>query len=193
MSAISTDRIREIVGRLPTTRDEDWKYTDLSRARDISTRWLDAGAATPADSRTEEITAITSSIDATWFVFENGRLSALADGDGFTAEKLAEVPFGDSALAELNAALLADGLRLRFDGTPSKPVGLLFFDAAEEPSLTQGYVELEFAAHAAADVVEYHASRGSADHYANSRVSIKVGDGAAVNHVRIQDLSLIHI
>ena len=193
MSAISTDRIREIVGRLPTTRDEDWKYTDLSRARDISTRWLDAGAATPADSRTEEITAITSSIDATWFVFENGRLSALADGDGFTAEKLAEVPFGDSALAELNAALLADGLRLRFDGTPSKPVGLLFFDAAEEPSLTQGYVELEFAAHAAADVVEYHASRGSADHYANSRVSIKVGDGAAVNHVRIQDRALEHV
>ena len=42
MSAVSTDRIREIVGRLPTTRDEDWKYTDLARARDISTRWLDA-------------------------------------------------------------------------------------------------------------------------------------------------------
>ena len=193
MSAISADRIRDIVGRLPTTRDEDWKYTDLSRARDISTRWLDAGAATTADSRAEDIAAITRSIDATWFVFDNGKLSAVPDGSGFTAEKLAEVPVGDSALAELNAALLADGLRLRFDGTPSKPVGLLFFDAPDEPSLTQGYVELEFAANVAADVVEYHASRGSADHYANTSVAIEVGDGASVNHVRIQDRSLEHV
>ncbi len=138
MRVVSADRIRDIVGRLPTTRDEDWKYTDLARARDISTRWLDAGAATPADSRAEEIAAITSSIDATWFVFENGQLATLPDGDGCTAEKLAEVPVGDSALAELNAALLADGLRLHFDATPSKPVGLLFFDAADAPSLTQG-------------------------------------------------------
>ena len=42
MTAVSTDKVREIVGRLPTTRDEDWKYTDLAPAREISVRWLDA-------------------------------------------------------------------------------------------------------------------------------------------------------
>ena len=193
MSAVSTDRIREIVGRLPTTRDEDWKYTDLARARDISTRWLDAGATTPADARDEDIAAITGSIDATWFVFSNGVLSVLPDGDGFSAERLDEVPVGDSALAELNAALLADGLRLRVEGELSKPIGLLFFDGADEPSLAQGYIELDFAAKSAGDVIEYHASRGSADHYANTIISIAVGDRASVKHVRIQDRSLEHL
>lgn len=193
MSAVSTDRIRDIVGRLPTTRDEDWKYTDLSRAREISARWLNAGATAPGDSPAESIAAVTGRIDATWFVFNNGRLSALPDSDALTAEKLGEAPVGDSALAELNAALLADGLRLRVAGTPSRPIGLLFFDSGQEPSLTQGYVELDFAANSACEVIEYHASRGSADHYANTIVAMTVGDNAAVRHVRIQDRSLEHV
>jgi Fe-S cluster assembly protein SufD len=193
MSAVSADRIRDIVGRLPTTRDEDWKYTDLSRAREISARWLDAGAAAPADSRDGDIAAITGSIDATWFVFNNGVLSSAPEGAEFTVEKIDEVPVGDGALAELNAALLADGLRLRIEGTPSKPIGLLFFDGADEPSLAQGYVELEFADDAGGDVVEYHASRGFEDHYANTIVSIGVGERASVKHVRIQDRSLNHV
>ena len=193
MSAVSADRIRDIVGRLPTTRDEDWKYTDLARAKDISARWLDAGAATPVYSLAEHIAAVTSRIDATWFVFCNGRLSALPESDGLTATKLDEAPAGDNALAELNAALLTDGLRLHVAGTLSKPIGLLFFDGGEEPSLAQGYVELHMAANSAAEIVEYHASRGSGDHYANTVVSLKVGDGAAVRHVRIQDRSLKHL
>jgi len=193
MSAVSADRIRDIVGRLPTTRDEDWKYTDLARAKDISARWLDAGAATPAYSLAEHISAITSRIDATWFVFCNGRLSALPESDSLTATKLEEAPAGDNALAELNAALLADGLRLDVAGTLSKPIGLLFIDGGEEPSLAQGYVEFHLAANSTAEIVEYHASRGSGDHYANTVVSLEVGAGAAVRHVRIQDRSLKHV
>lgn len=193
MSAVSADRIRDIVARLPTTRDEDWKYTDLARAKEISTRWLDAGAATPAASPDADIEAFIGGIDASWFVFANGVLSAFPDASGLTVEKLDKVPTGDGALAELNAALLADGLRLRVDGTLSKPIGLLFFDGGAKTSLTQGYVDIEFAAHSAADVVEYHVSRGSADHYANTVVVMKVGDNAAVRHVRIQDRSRDHV
>ena len=193
MSAVSADRIRDIVGRLPTTRDEDWKYTDLARAKDISARWLDAGAATPVYALAEHIGAVTSRIDATWFVFCNGRLSALPKSDGLTATKLDQAPVADNALAELNAALLADGLRLDVAGTLSKPIGLLFLDGGEEPSLAQGYVELHMARNSAAEIVEYHASRGSGDHYANTVVSLKVGAGAAVRHVRIQDRSLNHV
>lgn len=193
MSAVSADRIRDIVGRLPTTRDEDWKYTDLSRAREISTRWLDAGAATPATSAEEDIAAITGRIDATWFVVNNGRLSVVSETSDLTAQRLDDVPAGDNALAELNAALLVDGLRLHVAGTLSKPIGLLFFDGGDQPSLAQGYVELDFGANAAGEVVEYHASRGPADHYANTVVSMRVGDGAAVKHVRIQDRALDHV
>ena len=193
MSAVSTDRIRDIVGRLPTTRDEDWKYTDLGRAKDISARWLDSGATRSATSLEDDIAAITGSIDATWFVFDNGALSALPDATGVSVEKLADVPSGDDALAELNAALLSEGLRLRIDGVVSKPVALLFIDGVDQPSLSQGYVEFEFAANSTGEVIEYHASRGNADHYANTIVAMNIGDGAAVKHVRIQDRSLKHV
>ena len=193
MNTLSADRIRDIVERLPTTRDEDWKYTDLSRAREISTRWLETGAARPAVSPDEHVAGITDRIDAAWFVFNNGRLSAVPDTSGFTAEKLEEVPAGNSALTELNSALLVDGLRLQVTGNLSKPIGLLFFDGGQEPSLAQGYVELDFAANSAGEVVEYHASRGSADHYANTIVAMNVGDNAAVRHVRVQDRFREHI
>ena len=117
MSQVPADRMRDIVGRLPTTRDEDWKYTDLGRARDISARWLDAGAGTPAAfprRRDRCGDRCDNGVDRRHLVviFENGELHRLHEGDGFIAEQLRDVPAADSALAELNAALLADGLRL---------------------------------------------------------------------------------
>ena len=52
MKRRTTDELQAIVGRMPTTRDEDWKYTDLARARDISSRWLNAGTDTPTSALT---------------------------------------------------------------------------------------------------------------------------------------------
>ena len=60
MTRLPTDKLQAIVGRLPTTRDEDWKYTDLSRARDITSRWLDAGGETVAAEIADDIARITS-------------------------------------------------------------------------------------------------------------------------------------
>jgi len=58
MKRRSTDELQAIVGRMPTTRDEDWKYTDLARARDISSRWLNAGADAPSATLSKEIDRI---------------------------------------------------------------------------------------------------------------------------------------
>ena len=185
--------LREIVGRLPTTRDEDWKYTDLSRARDITSRWLDAGAKTVAADIDEEIERITGSIDATWFVIANGELRLPGETSGISAERLDDVPAAANALAELNSALLVDGLRVRIDGAPDKPVGLLFIDGAADAATSQARVEIEFAAGASGDVVEYHTSRGAQDHYANTIVAITVGDNANAAHLRIQSRDLRHV
>ncbi len=193
MTAITTDRIRDIVGRLPTTRDEDWKYTDLARARDISTRWLDAGADVEGADLTDVVSGITNGIDAHWFVIANGRLQAEPTAAGIAVTRLDAPPTADSALAELNAALLVDGLRLAVDGDLDKPLGLLFVDGAEAASVSQGYVDIEFAPRSAGEIVEYHASRGDADHYANTVVAIDVGDGASARHVRIQERALTHV
>ena len=193
MSAVATDKVKEIVDRLPTTRDEDWKYTDLARARDISTRWLNAGAVAPSSSLDEEIAAITGSIEAAWFVIRNGELAAMPELAGVTGEKLGAVPEGDTALAELNAALLRDGLRLRIDGTPKAPIGLLFIDGGDAPTVSQGYVEIHVAPSASAEIIEFHAGVGDADQYANTAVSIEIGDNASMHHVRIQHRGLDHV
>ena len=193
MKAVAADKVREIVERLPTTRDEDWKYTDLTRARDISTRWLDAGAVSPSSSLDEKIAAITGSIEATWFVFRNGELTAVPAPEGVTSEKLDAAPAGDTALAELNAALLRDGLRLRIDGAPTAPIGLLFIDGGEAPTVSQGYVEIQANPSARAELIEYHASVGDADQYANTAVNIEIGDNASIRHLRIQSRGLDHV
>ncbi|MDH3619546.1 MAG: Fe-S cluster assembly protein SufD [Gammaproteobacteria bacterium] len=193
MTQASTDKLREIVGRLPTTRDEDWKYTDLSRARDITSRWLDAGAETVAAETGDEIDRITGSIDATWFVIANGELRLPAEAMGVTAERLDDVPAADNALAELNSALLVDGLQIRIGGAPEKPIGLLFVDGAADAATSQARVEIEFEVGAEGSVVEYHASLGAADHYANTIVAINVGDNAVAHHLRIQARDLRHV
>ncbi len=193
MTRQSPEDLREIVGRLPTTRDEDWRYTDLSRARDITSRWLEAGAKTVAADIDEEIERITGSIDATWFVIANGELRLPGATSGISAERLDDVPAAANALAELNSALLVDGLRVRIDGAPDKPVGLLFIDGAADAATSQAHVEIEFAAGASGDVVEYHTSQGAQDHYANTIVAISVGDNANAAHLRIQSRDLRHV
>jgi len=193
MKGPSTNALRDIVGRLPTMRDEDWKYTDLSRARDIASRWLDAGGETVAAEIADDVARITGSIDATWIVIANGELQLPDDAAGISAERLDAPAASQNALAELNAALLVDGLRVRIDGTPEKPVGLLLIDGAADASISQAYVEVEFAAHAVGEVIEYHSSLGATDQYANTVVAINVGDSADARHLRIQDRALDHM
>ena len=182
------DKLRDIVGRLPTTCDEDWKYTDLSRAREISTRWLDAGAETSAAVPDADIDLITGQIDAAWCVIANGRLLDLPDG--LDAGRINGPARPDDALVELNSALLVDGLRIRVAGRLERPIGLLFIDNA---GVSQGYVEIEFATGSSAEILEYHASEGDQQHYANTIVRLEIGDNASVRHVRIQDRGFGHL
>lgn len=193
MSRLSPNELRAIVERLPTMRDEDWKYTDLERARDITSRWLDAGAETVAAEMAGDIERIQTSIDAHWFVIANGELRMPDAAKGVTAERLQGLPADDSALAELNSALLVDGLRLAIAATPDKPIALLFMDGAAAAATSQARVEVEFAPGTSGELVEYHASTGDRDHYANTIITLKVGDQASASHVRVQARDLQHV
>lgn len=189
------DELRDIVSRLPTTRNENWKYTDLSRARDISDRWLAAGCAVPVAEIEDEIDAITGGIDAHWLVIANGKLARRDESiDGVSVAHLDHGPSGaDNALAELNAALLKDGLRIRIDGKPGKPVGLLVIDGGNQASVSQAYTEIECAPGSDTEIVEYHASFGSGEHYANSFLSLKLDANARASLVRFQDRDKRHV
>lgn len=222
-AALSIDDLREVVRQLPdnglaasreaalahldehglpTLRDEDWKYTDLSALVDVSNRWLASGANRESSGVTgSAIRWITESIDATWLVIANGivdeRLVDTLEDSGIEVSRFSDAPSPfilEHPLADLNAALLQDGLRIRVTGPLKKPIGVLVFDhAGTAIGVTQSCVEIDIAPGASAELIEYHVSDGDEDHYANSVVALNIGDNATVKHVRIQNRSIRHV
>ena len=185
---------------LPTTRHEDWKYTDLGPAIDISNRWLASGAASASnESLNESIAALTDSIDANWLIISNGLVDTTRfdDDAGIEVNRFSEsaAPFVmDRPLADLNAALLQDGLRVQIHAATEKPLGLLVIDeAGDGASMSQVNVEIEVAAGCDAEVVEYHTSSGAGDHYSNAVVALNVGEAALAHYVRIQNRRIGHV
>ena len=186
----------------PTTRLEDWKYTDLSAVADISQRWLENGAPPPSAAALQaRIAELRAAIDVDWIVISNGVIlerDALPAVDGCavaTFSDIAHAPGFDHPLADLNAALLQDGLHIRVAAGSSRerPVGLLIVDGADaDPGVAQTRIRVELEAGSRAQFVEYHASLGAADHYANSVVELSLAEGAAAEWVRIQGRDARH-
>ena len=220
-TAISIDGLRETIERLPkdaltamreaalanidehglpSTRDEDWKYTDLGDAIDISNRWLKSNSSvSTTDAIGKSIKSITSSIEANWLVIANGVIDSSQFGESadMEIERFSDsaAPFVmDRPLADLNAALLHDGLRIRLNAATEKPIGLLIIDeAATDAVVSQASVEIEVSAGCDVEIIEYHRSIGAGDHYQNSVVALQVDEAATANYVRIQDRRIGHI
>ncbi len=187
---------------LPTLRDEDWKYTDLGALVDISNRWLSAGGGRAlATSDRDKVDAICRSVDATWLVIVNGYIDELsfenAAAGGIEVSRVSDAPAPfalKQPLADLNAALLPDGLRIRVTAQPDRPIGILLADSPHaDVGVAQSYVEINVAEGVVAEFIEYHASDGDGDHYANSVLNMTIGDNATVNHVRVQNRALQHV
>jgi Fe-S cluster assembly protein SufD len=186
----------------PTTRLEDWKYTDLSAVADISQRWLENGAPTPSAAAIDDrIAAVRGAIDVDWIIICNGAITHSEEGAGSaglsiaTFSELAHVPGFDHPLADLNAALLPDGLHIRVaaNTTHERPLGLLVVDGADaQPGVAQARIRIELEEGAQAQFVEYHTSIGDSDHYANSVVELSLATGAAADYVRIQSRDRNH-
>ena len=101
----------------PTTRHEDWRYTNLARAISTSNDWLASAGLSP-HSPTQSAQSLRSAIDAHWILIQNGKIefdnnvfpsgvsvTVLSDkASGASCEKVAI----DDSLAQLNAALLID-------------------------------------------------------------------------------------
>lgn len=185
---------------LPSTRDEDWKYTDLGAAIAISNRWLEANSKTSVtDALDDKIESITSAIEANWLVVANGVIDSrhFAESANIEIEKFSDSSapmIVDRPLANLNAALLQDGLRIHLNAATEQPIGLLIIDQADsDASVSQTRVEFEVSAGCDVELIEYHTSLGQGDHYQNSVVALKVGEAATANYARIQHRGLAHI
>ncbi|MGB5164907.1 MAG: Fe-S cluster assembly protein SufD [Woeseiaceae bacterium] len=182
----------------PGIRHEDWKYTDLAPVIQISKDWLEAGA--PTHTPVAAADSPADAIDAHWLVIANGQVSsrklqAFAQ-PGITVTTLSSSGLSanvDSPLADLNTALLHDGLKITVTGDVQKPIGILITDTAHDSvGVSQARVDIDLSAGASASIIEYHVSAGSGAHFANSVVTLTLGSNATARYVRLQDRARHH-
>ena len=190
----------------PTTKHEDWKYTNLSAVAALSNTWLQNKADEPGAQAIAVDTAVTGQIDAHWITIRNGiidpaslrKLDSLTQS-GVTLARLAENVAKESIavddpLSAFNAALLRDGLRIRVanDSALDKPIGLLLIDDGSV-AVTQIRILIEVGEHAKLRVVECSLSAGGDPQFANSVTQAVLCDNAALDFVRLQQRRKEHL
>lgn len=194
---------REALARqdLPTKRDEDWKYCDLSALRNVAFLATEPASVDIRDR-------ILPEARGTRLVFVNGRFdphhsctSALPQGLRFlplhaaseAATRLGSLlkPAESDFFANLNTAAFADGAYVFVPKSvkAEAPLHLLFITVGEAgggegfPS-TQPRILVEVERNASAELIEEYAGSGPA--FTNVAVEILVHEGAELRHERIQ-------
>jgi len=193
----------------PTQKDEDWKYTNLSAAADLSNAWLtestDSEQMVPSlESQDSAISELKSDIDAHWLVIRNGEIDAASfedlssriGGDVAISRLSDGVADGeihiDDPLSAFNAALLHDGLSVNVgvDAQLTKPLGILYFDDGTA-RLSQSRLIINCARDSRIGVVECALSAGDAQ-FANHVGQVDLAAGAQLDYVRIQQRDHAH-
>lgn len=186
---------------LPTARDDAWKYANL--------RLLERRVGVPAPVQPLALDALLPllpDVPGPRLVFVDGRhapaLSAGALPAGARLAVLSEllphrVPDQLAAVLPaprddledrarlLNAALLTDGAHLVVDAgaAVAEPVNVVFVGTAGSayPRLV-----VDVGARATLTLVEHHVTAGDADAFAAPVIELRLGDGAALDHYRVQ-------
>ncbi len=189
----------------PTASEEDWKYTSLSNAADISNAWFNSvvsGGIDVAPANTDVIVErITNSIDAHWIIMRNGIVDPaaldckLCDGVDVAQTTLKETKTlaCDDAMSAFNMALLRDCINISAapNATPDKPVGILFVDNSSS-AVTQTRVLVNAGDNSHVRLVEYSISADSGRQFSNAVVHVNAANSARVDYVRIQDRDREH-
>jgi Fe-S cluster assembly protein SufD len=187
---------------LPTTRDEDWRFTDLSALYKLAFRPA-AAAAAPAAA----LDLFAAPEVAARLVFVDGRfaqtLSSVpamagiavrdlgaalaADGEFVRARLAAIAGFQDDAFRAINTACLADGavVHARRGAVADGPIQLLFLSTQPEVA-THPRVLIVAEEGADLTVLEEYAGLADGAYVVNGVTEIAVGPAARVRHVRVQ-------
>ncbi len=193
----------------PSTRDEDWKYTNVSR---IERQALSALTATAFDAAA--VSGLLSLMvpergSGHWLVFVDGRhapslsrVQGLPDGVmlGSLAQALAEVPqalepyladqAGQTMFGRLNTAFMADGawLRVPRNTEVEEPIHLLFL-ATQGGAAIYPRNLLVAEPGARATVIEHYAGVEGASYLTNTLTQLFAADNAAIEHYKLQQES----
>lgn len=210
-------RRREAIARFaelgfPTTRDEEWKYTDVTPAANLAVApqfRLDfephlngAAAKLATELPLGDLTSIR-------LVFVDGHFAAeLSNLEGLPAEaevcSLAAALAADSEVVQehlgricdettevftvLNAAFAQDGAFIRVPANlkVEEPIHLLFIATADAPTVTHPRNLFLLGTGAQATVIETYTSTAGGEYLTNAVTEIVCGANAQFEHVKIQ-------
>lgn len=189
---------------IPTTKDEEWKYTPLHVLNEAT--WKAGEAFLPSE--------VWGSLDPIRLVFANGFLvPSLSRGlDTPGLEVLDSSVAGSVALLEaqsfdvaahlgrlakpevhafgaLNAATTTDGAYLRITGQIERPIVLAFVSSGEGVS-SSPRVYIHAVAGSQATVFETYECQGLTRAFTNAVTEVVVESNAVLEHVKLQDESL---
>jgi Fe-S cluster assembly protein SufD len=191
----------------PTTREEEWRFTNVVPITRIPFR--------PADPRPNALTISDISrftvceARCTQLVFLNGYYSetlstvkflpkevqivslaaALAENRDLLEPLLAESPSRSDAFAALNAAFMADGAFVYIPpGIVLKdPIHLLFLSAGQkDPRIAVPRSIIMVGDNSQASLVESYAGLDRAQYFTNSVTQVHIGANSVLDHYRLQ-------
>jgi Fe-S cluster assembly protein SufD len=198
----------------PTTRDEEWKYTNVAPI--LKVRYRESvdpetnGMKSPT-ARDVDPFMFAESLDSR-LVFVNGTFSRelsnlTALSNSCVAGNLAEIPsehanvardhlaayadYRDAAFTALNTASVGDGAFVYVPGGKAidAPIHLLFISTAEEPVASHPRVLIVAGAGAVATVIESYVSLGEGVYFTNAVTEVVVKEDAVITHYRLQQES----
>jgi Fe-S cluster assembly protein SufD len=200
LRAEAVDRVGALT--VPTTRDEEWRFTDLSPltkrpfqpARpsiDLVPGAIDPFALAEATTRLVFVDGVHApglSSASTEGVAVLNLAVAAGDHRAVLERHLGRhVEFRDNVFAALNTAFLRDGalVVVSRDASIAAPVHLLFI-ATQKDAASCPRCLIVAEPGSAVTVVEDYVTLQEGPYFSNAVTEIVLGDGAHVNHVRVQ-------
>jgi Fe-S cluster assembly protein SufD len=171
----------------PTTKDEDWKYTNL--APFLKKPYQPAAPVDAAIVREQLTSAPFADLGCPRLVFVNGRYAPELSTTpaGVTAGSLGEAPFeDDNALAALNTALFENGAFVRIeDGRViEQPIHVLYVSSGGGVSYPRSLIVA--GRDSQANIVEGYLGFGNDAYFTNAVTDLVAGDGAVIVHTKLQ-------
>jgi Fe-S cluster assembly protein SufD len=201
----------------PTTRDEEWKYTNVAQVLKVPYREsLSHGAAESSGLKkltARDIEPFTfAESRESQLVFVNGAFSRelsnlTAVSKGFVAGNLAEIPseyaavardhlasyadYREASFTALNTASVGDGAFVYVPGGKAveAPIHLLFISTTEEPVASHPRALIAAGAGAVVTIIESYVSMGEGVYFTNAVTEVVAKEGAVVTHYRLQEES----
>ncbi|MCX5761362.1 MAG: Fe-S cluster assembly protein SufD [Gemmatimonadetes bacterium] len=196
----------EAVG-FPTTRDEDWHFTSVTPIAERTFKPAKSSVATTLTA--EDLVPFTYGQSWHLLVFVNGHYEpalssfaqldadvrvmtfseALKEAPELLAERLGTLAPSAHAFTALNTAFLTDGVVIHVprDIVVDEPVHILYLTDAHAANTSLHPRTLVVTDHGAQlTLIESFSSIGTAAHFTNHVAEVVVGDGARVDHYKVQ-------